>query len=207
MQTHFAYSGSAERVYFSDENKSVLCELRNPARKALHRNDAGQSTEKSVYRYSEGNMTTRDVESLLTISMYRGEYTGNLTSLVHICDIQGGVVPEGRQPFSLFAEALKVLEICAGGTLHPSGEYVTVFIGRKTHSGVKPQARIAVATRNGRSGACFRLETSTRVDTEVVEHGDDDVVTIVRKVLDVFVRRNRFNDTLDPQSRWSRGHA
>ena len=133
---------------------------------------------------------THDEEPLLTISMYYGQYVSDLASLFHICDVEGSIVPDGRHPFSLLAEALKVLEMCVDkyGAPRPSVEYVTVFIGRKTRTEVKPLARMAVATRNGRAGASVRLDNSTRVDTKVAYYGDDDdVVTIVRKVLKVFV--------------------
>jgi hypothetical protein len=192
---------------FSDKSKSMLTQA-SPHAKHYSKFCVARRKQTSVYRHTEGNMTTRAVEAPLTISMYRGEYTGDLASLVHICDVEGCVAPDVRQPFSLFEETLRVLETCGEGTPRPSSEYVTVFIGRKTRTGVKPQARISIAARDGRIGACFRLEASTRVDIEVVDHGDDkDVVTVVRKVLEVFVRGNRLSNTLYPQSRWSQGHA
>jgi hypothetical protein len=193
----------ADTHIFAEKSRNVLAQAKQP-RPQHYSKWCGASGKQVCVPIHQ---TTRDEKALLKISMYCGEYTGDLTSLVHICDVEGSVV-QGRQPFSLFEETLNILEVYADGTPRPSVEYVTVFIGRKTPLAVEPPARIAVATRNGRTGACFRPETSTRVDTEVIDNGgDDDVVTVVRKVLEVFVRGNRFSDTFYPQSRWRRGHA
>jgi hypothetical protein len=76
---------------------------------------------------------TRNAGPLLAIAFYDGEYSGDLTALVHLCDLDGSVVPEGRPPFSLLEEALQLLEMSADEYSAPRllSDYFTVFVGRK----------------------------------------------------------------------------
>jgi hypothetical protein len=133
---------------------------------------------------------TRNEEPLLAISVYDGEYAGDIALLAHICDIEGSVVPHGRPLFSLFEEALKMLELCAEKYSTPGlpSQCLTVFVGRKTSTGIQPLARLDVVARNGLAGASI-TSAAPRVDSEPVRYAsDDDALTIVRKVLAGCVR-------------------
>jgi hypothetical protein len=124
---------------------------------------------------------------MLEISLYDGEYDGDLAALTHLCDIEGSVVPEDRPPFSPLEETLRVLEMCADkySTPRPADDRFTVFIGRKTgRTELEPLVRLDVCARNGYASASVLSTNGPRWDTERVRYAaDDDVVTIVGKIL------------------------
>lgn len=127
----------------------------------------------------------------LRIALYDGDFNGDMTSLVHICDIEGSLVPDGRPPYGLLEEALRVLEICAEkhATPRPRGDCITVFIGRKANAAVCPCARLDVFAHNGEASASVMSRGSPRWDTQPVRYApDDNVVAIVRKILEGKVR-------------------
>ncbi|CAJ6208696.1 Uncharacterised protein [Burkholderia pseudomallei] len=123
---------------------------------------------------------------MLTISIYDGEYDGDVSALAHLCDIEGAVVPDDRPPFSVLEEALRVLEMCEERYSTPplSGTGFTVFIGRKTATGVAPLARLDGYARQGYASARV-VGPGSCWDTERVYCApDEDAVTIVRKMLE-----------------------
>lgn len=123
---------------------------------------------------------------MLTISIYDGEYAGDRDALTHVCDIEGSVEPHDRPPFTVLEEALRVLEMCEERYSMPplSGTGFTVFIGRKTATGVTPLARLDGYARQGYASARV-VGPGLRWDTERVYFAPgDDAVTIVRKLLE-----------------------
>lgn len=124
---------------------------------------------------------------MLTISIYDGEYDGDVSTLTHLCDIEGSVVPDGRPPFSVLEEALRVLEMCEERYSTPplSGTAFTVFIGRKAARGVTPLARLDGYARHGYASARVVAGPGPRWDTARVPCAPgDDAVAIVRKLLE-----------------------
>jgi hypothetical protein len=134
---------------------------------------------------------THNAGPLLAIAFYDGEYSGDLTALVHLCDLDGSVVPEGRPPFSLLEEALQLLEMSADkySAPRPLSDYFTVFVGRKIGAEIRQLTRLDVVAQNGNVRASIMSADSPRIDTESVPYTvDDDVVTIACKVLESIVR-------------------
>jgi hypothetical protein len=128
--------------------------------------------------------------SVLSIAFYDGEYYGDISRQVRICDIEGSVVPTNRPPFDTLEEALKLLELCSEkySTPHP-GDVFTVFIGNKDAVTVEPLARIDVYARDGVASASVLLNAAPRFDTEQVRYApEDDVVTIALKIISALVR-------------------
>lgn len=123
---------------------------------------------------------------MLKISFLEGEYNGDLAALTRICEIEASVVPEGRAPYAPLEEALRVLEIFEErySTPRPAGTRFTVFVGRSRGIDVEPLARLDVYAKDGTACASV-VGTGPRYDTEPVYCApDDDVVTIVRKILE-----------------------
>lgn len=131
---------------------------------------------------------------MLTIAIFDGEYDGDLSALTHLCDIAGSVVPDGCPAYPPLEEALQLLEMCADkySTPGPSGDCLTGFIGRKIGDKVNLLARLDVFAHNGEAHASVPCHSSPRWDTEQVRYlPDDDVVTIVRKILKGNLRGGR----------------
>ena len=122
---------------------------------------------------------------MLTISIYDGEYAGNRDALTHVCDIEGSVEPHDRPPFSDLEEARRVLEMCEERYSTPplSGTGFTVFIGRKTATGVTPLARLDGYAGQGYASARVVGPGSCWDAERVYCAPDEDAVTIVRKML------------------------
>lgn len=123
---------------------------------------------------------------MLTISIYDGEYEGDVGALTHLCAIEGGVVPEERPPFSVLGEALRLLEIAEEKYSTPSlsGPTFTVFIGRKDGLDVTQLLRLDGYVRNGCASARV-VGAGPHWDTEPVDCAPgDDAVAIVRKLLE-----------------------
>ena len=124
---------------------------------------------------------------MLTISIFDGEYAGDLDALTHVCDIEGSVEPHDRPPFSVQEEVLRVLDICEERySTHPlSGPNFTVFIGRQNGLGVTPLLRLDGYVRNGCASARV-VGAGPHSDTESVDCAPgDDAVAIVRKLLEL----------------------
>jgi hypothetical protein len=123
---------------------------------------------------------------MLKIMFYDGEYDGDLTALAPICEIDGSVVPEDRSPYTTLEETLRLLEMCADkySVPRPLDKCFTVFIGRKAGGKVESLARLDVYAQNGSAVGSLLCEDSPRMDCEPVLYSpDDDVVTILRKLL------------------------
>ena len=69
----------------------------------------------------------------LRLAFYDGVFDGDLDALVHLCDVEGSVVPDDRPSFALLEEARRVLEMCREKYSAPraSGQHFTVLLGRK----------------------------------------------------------------------------
>jgi hypothetical protein len=113
------------------------------------------------------NLMTHNAGPLLAIAFYDGEYSGDLTALVHLCDLDGSVVPEGRPPFSLLEEALQLLEMSADkySAPRPLSDYFTVFVGRKIGAEIRQLTRLDVVAQNGNVRASIMSADSPRIDT------------------------------------------
>ncbi|WP_063533650.1 hypothetical protein [Burkholderia sp. MSMB1589WGS] len=123
---------------------------------------------------------------MLTISIYDGEYDGDVNALTHLCDIEGSAVPDDRPPFSVLGETLRVLELCEERYSTPplSGTSFTAFIGRKDGRDVTPLVRLDGYVRDGCASATV-VGPGSRWDTEPVYcTPGDDAVAIVRKLLE-----------------------
>jgi hypothetical protein len=127
----------------------------------------------------------------LVLDFYDGEYDGDRSALTHLCSIEGSVVPHGQHQFDTLEEASKLLELCADryGSRRPCDSCFAVFIGRKSGDAVEPLARLDVYARDGHASASV-VGFGPRWDTEpVVYVPDDDVVTMVRKILEGSLQR------------------
>jgi hypothetical protein len=123
---------------------------------------------------------------MLKITFYDGEYDGDLTALVPICEIDGSVVPEDRSPYTTLEETLRLLEMCADkySVPRPLDKCFTVLIGRKANTKVESLARLDVHACNGRASANVRCKGAPDCKTEPVPYEpEDDAVAIVLKVL------------------------
>ncbi|MCC8402017.1 hypothetical protein LJ655_08940 [Paraburkholderia sp. MMS20-SJTN17] len=128
-----------------------------------------------------------DDAPLLTVSVYDGDFFGDLTTLAQICVLEGSIAPYSGALFSPLEESLRLLEMCAAerDTPRPRGDCFTVFIGRKgsSKSEVKPLVRLDVYAHNGLAVASV-VSRKPRWDTERVSYApDDDAVAIVCKIL------------------------
>jgi len=120
--------------------------------------------------------------------VYDGEYNRDMGSLVKICEVEGSALPYGRQPFSLLGEAVRALELCAERytTPRPSGNCLTVFVARKTGDAAEPLVRFDIVVCNDRAVARLTRADGSRIDTGTVAYDEnDDVVSLVRKILEV----------------------
>ncbi|WP_018436877.1 hypothetical protein [Paraburkholderia atlantica] len=119
---------------------------------------------------------------MLTISIYDGEYDGDLSALAHMCDVDG---PVECDLCNALVEALRVLKLCTKPHDVPrlTGAAFTVFVGRKSGEEVVPLARMDVLAHNGTASASVS-DAGPRWDTEPAYYAPgDDAVEIVRKIL------------------------
>ena len=122
----------------------------------------------------------------LTIAFYDGTYGGDPAPMVHLCDVEGSVVPDNRPPFPLLEELRRVLEMCAEKYAAPcaSGDRFSVLIGRKTDSQVQHLARLDVVAQQGLARASVMYADGSRTDINgAAFEGDDDVVTTLLNIL------------------------
>ena len=128
---------------------------------------------------------------MLAIAFYAGEYTGDASALTYLCDIEGSVTPGGRPPFTALEETLRVLAMCAERYSTPSlaEPALTVFIGSKKRGRTTPLARLDVLLHDGLARASIVRDDAPRVSTEPVPvDSDDDVATVVRKILATYLQ-------------------
>ncbi len=124
--------------------------------------------------------------SELRIVFYDGIYSGDPAPAVHLCDVEGSVVPDDRPPFPLLEELRRVLEMCAEKYAAPSasGDRFSVLIGRKTDSQVQHLARLDVVAHQGLVRASVVYTDGSRTDINgTASEGDDDVVMTLLNVL------------------------
>lgn len=123
---------------------------------------------------------------MLKISVFDGEFLFGEVPLPLLCDIEGSVTPDGREPFGPLEEAERVLEMCCERYTvgRPSGDFMTVHIGRKTETDVEPLVRLDILAREGIAHVSIQSRSWPRWDAEPVYYApDDDAVTILRKVI------------------------
>ena len=121
------------------------------------------------------------------IAFYDGAYSGDLADMVHLCDVEGSVVPDDRPPFALLEEVRRVLEMCAEKYAAPcaSGDCFSVLIGRKTEAQLQHLARLDVVAQQGLVRASVMYADGSRTDINgTVFEDDDDVVTTLLNVLE-----------------------
>jgi hypothetical protein len=117
---------------------------------------------------------------------YAGEYRGDMSAMTYLCDIEGSAVPDGRPPFTTLEEARRVLEMCTKLYSTPTlpALALTVFIGRKKRGKTTPLARLDILLHDGYANTTIDAIDAPRVAMEpVAVDTDDDVATIVRKIL------------------------
>ncbi|WMY08107.1 hypothetical protein [Paraburkholderia phenoliruptrix] len=122
----------------------------------------------------------------LRIAFYDGAYGGDLAAMVHLCDVEGRVVPDDRPPFPLLEEVRRVLEMCGEKYAAPraSGERFTVFLGRNSDAQVQPLATFDVVAQQGLVRASVMYADGSRTDiTGAAFEDDDDVVTTFLNIL------------------------
>lgn len=123
----------------------------------------------------------------LEISLYDGEFFGDVTSLARICVIEGSVTPYDSEPFSLLEETSRLLIMCTEkyATPSPSGNYFTVFVSSKNGDDAEFELlmRLDVYARNGEANARV-ISRLPPWDTESVRYApEDSAVTIALNVL------------------------
>ena len=123
----------------------------------------------------------------LRLAFYDGVFDGDLDALVHLCDVEGSVVPDDRPSFALLEEARRVLEMCREKYSAPraSGQHFTVLLGRKLGAQLEPLARFDVVANQGlaRASVMYADDTWTDINGAAFE-GDDDVVTTLLNILE-----------------------
>ncbi len=126
---------------------------------------------------------------MLKISIFAGDYFGDLGELTRLLDIEGSVTPDDRLPFEAPEEALRLLEMCSEkyATPHLSQRCFTVFIGREIEFKVTPLLRLDGYAHNGRASASVVGIPPICYTEPVTYSPDEDVVEIVRKILTTMV--------------------
>jgi hypothetical protein len=121
----------------------------------------------------------------LTIAFYDGAFDGDLDALVHLCDVEGSVVPYDRPPFAFQEEVRRVLEMCGEKYAAPcaSGERFSVLIARKSGARLQPLARFDVVAHRGLARARVIYADGSCTDIDAACEADDDVVATVLKIL------------------------
>ena len=122
----------------------------------------------------------------LRIAFYDGADGGDLAAMVHLCDVEGSVVPDDRPSFPLLQEVRRVLEMCAEKYATPcaSGDRFSVLIGRRTEAQVQHLARLDVVANRGLARARLMYADGSCTDINgAAFDGDDDVITILLNVL------------------------
>ena len=126
-------------------------------------------------------------DRLLEISVYDGEFLGEMSAVSKICVVEGRVTPYNRAPFSTLEEALRLLEMCAEkyATPPPQGDCFTVFIGRKGRGDedVEPLMRLDVYAHSGEATACVISRTPSWNTERVRYQPEDSAVSIVLRIL------------------------
>ncbi|RZF28075.1 hypothetical protein EVC45_19465 [Paraburkholderia sp. UYCP14C] len=124
---------------------------------------------------------------MLVVSVYDGEFFGDLSSLVKICVIEGSTTCCDRESFSTLEETWKLLEMWAEkcATPPPRGDCFTIFICRKDRGDteVEPLARLDVFAHNGEATTCVVSRTPSWDTERVCYQPDDGSVAIVLKIL------------------------
>ncbi|MEM5299091.1 hypothetical protein VSR82_32815 [Burkholderia sp. JPY481] len=126
-------------------------------------------------------------EALLVVSVYDGQFFGDMLSLVKICVIEGCITSHHTEHFSTLEETWKLLEMWAEkyATPPPRGDCFTVFIGRKDGGDmeVEPVTRLDAYAHNGEATACVMSRTPSWDTERVCYQPDDGSVAIVCKIL------------------------
>ncbi|WP_321910286.1 hypothetical protein [Paraburkholderia sp. J11-2] len=123
---------------------------------------------------------------MLKISIFDGEFVPGEAPLPLLCEIDGSVAPYDKEPYGPLEEAEKVLELCGERYTvgRPSGNGMTVVVGRKFESNEMPVVRLDIHARNGIARASIQTYDYPRWDAEPTYYApEDDAVTILRKII------------------------
>lgn len=121
---------------------------------------------------------------MLVMTFYAGEYSGDMSVLTHLCDLEGSSTPGGRPPFTTLKEALRVLEMCTERYSTPAlaKPALTVFIGRKKRGRTTLLARLDVLPQDGLARASIVRDDAQSVTVRpVAVDRDDDVARLPAK--------------------------
>ncbi|SEB91997.1 hypothetical protein SAMN02787142_0564 [Burkholderia sp. WP9] len=135
--------------------------------------------------------------TLLAMVFYAGEYCGDMSTLTHICDIDGDITRHGEEPITTLEEACITLEMCTKRYDTPvlEGSALTVFIGRKVRGLTTPLARLDVLLQGGYAQPWLDFLDGRRVALEPIAIRRDGSATydgvgvIVREILAKRLRR------------------
>lgn len=122
----------------------------------------------------------------LRLAFYEGAVDRDVDALVHLCDVEGSVLPDDGPSFPLLDEVRRVLEMCAEKYTapHAFGPHFTVLLGRKSDAQVQPLATIDVVAMQRLVRASVMYADGSRTDINgAAFEGDDDVVTTLLNIL------------------------
>jgi hypothetical protein len=134
---------------------------------------------------------------MLAMTFYAGRYSGDMSALTHICDIDGDITRDGEEPITTLEEACIALEMCTKRYDTPvlEGAALTVFVGRKVPDQTTPLARLDVLLQDGYARSSLEFTDNQRLTLEpIAVLGDgtatyDGVGVIVREILAKHLRR------------------
>ncbi|MEX3992719.1 hypothetical protein AB4Y35_18335 [Paraburkholderia sp. EG286A] len=128
-----------------------------------------------------------DESAGLKITIHEGVRTGKASLL---CELEGGVILENGAPLTVWGEAIRVLELCADkySTPCPTQEDLTVFAWRKDRGNLAPLFNVDIELLRGTAKSVSRDFSGHTFECETVFEADDDVVSIIRKVLSAMLR-------------------
>lgn len=123
---------------------------------------------------------------MLEISIFDGELVPGEAPLPLLCEIEGSVVPDGKEPFGPLEEAEKILEMCRERytVARPNCDFITVCVGRKRETDVELLVRLDILARDGIARTSIRNREWPRWDAEPTNYApEDDAIAIVLKVI------------------------
>ncbi|WP_322092621.1 hypothetical protein [Paraburkholderia bannensis] len=120
------------------------------------------------------------------ILIYDGDFFAGEAPLPLLCEIEGSLTSYSKEPLDTLEEAEKILEMRGEQYTvgRPSGDCMTVVIGRKHKGNVMPMVRLDIHARNGIARASIQTYDFPSWNAEQVRYTpDDDAVMILRKII------------------------